>query len=144
MDYTIRKMEIKDVDQVHAFGIHQTEFSTESGSFWTKEQLINWLQSENDITIVAERGGKIIGFSLYAQHIPTKKMTWENLYVDPVARGSGVGSVLIKEGLKLAKGLGCVYMMGCINAVDREQFADYLTKFGYKKYGEVLWMDLVL
>jgi ribosomal protein S18 acetylase RimI-like enzyme len=144
MNYTIRKMEAKDIEQVYELGVHQDEFSTESGSFWTKEQLASWVESNTDITLVAEQDTKILGFSLYAQHLPTKKITWENLYVDPTTRGLGIGSALVQEGLKLSKELGCTYMMGCVNASDKKEFSEYLTKFGFKKHGEVIWMDLVL
>lgn len=144
MTYTIRKMEDKDIDQVYDLGIHQDEFSTENGSFWSKEQLTQWSKSANDVTLVAEHEDKIVGFSLYAQHVPTKKITWENLYVDPSTRGSGIGSALVEKGLKLSKELGCTYMMCCVNANNKEHFSEYLTKFGFKKYGDVIWMDLML
>lgn len=141
MQFKIRKLELKDIDQVYELGSLRDEFTTESGSFWTKEQLAEWSKSPSDVMLVAEIEDKIVGFSLYAQHIPTKKITWENLYVLPEYRKSGVGSALIEKGLGLIKNLGCKYMMCCINAGDQSQFAEYLKKFGFKVYGNVIWVD---
>ena len=140
-EITIRNMKIDDVDSVIALGKGQKEFTFEHQSFWLKEQLIPWCESNDDVCIVAECSGAIIGFSLYAVHIPTKKVTWENIYVIPEMRKSGVGSKLIEEGLKQIREKGCSYVMGCINAEDKETFVTYLERFGFKKSHEMIWVD---
>ncbi len=144
MNFNIRKLIPEDIDQVYELGNLKPEFTTHSGSFWTKEQLTEWSKSENDILLIAENEGKIIGFSFYAHHILTKKITWENIYVLPEYRNSGVGSALIKEGLEEVKKLGCKYIMLCANANDQNQFAAYLENLGFKIYGNVLWVDKML
>lgn len=141
MTFKIRKLESADIDQVYELGNLKDEFTTENGSFWSKEQLESWGKSESDIMLVAESEGKIVGFSLYAQHIPTKKVTWENMYVLPEYRKLGIGSALIENSLEKLKELGCKYVMCCINSTDQNQFAEYLKKFGFKIYGNVLWVD---
>lgn len=137
-------MTLDDVEVVHGLGSSLKEFSTQSGSFWSQEQLACWCTSSNDVTLVAENNGTVVGFSLYAVHTPTKKVTWENLYVDPAGRGLGVGSALIHEGHKRLKEKGYTYVALQNNNEDQEKFAQYLERFGFKKGDSVLWMDQFL
>ena len=137
----IRNMTIEDVASVISLGRGQKEFTFEHQSFWLEEQLVSWCQSKDDVCLVAECNGEVIGFSLYAMHVPTKKVTWENMYVIPEMRKSGVGARLTEEGLGQIKEKGCTYVMGCVNAEDKEGFATYLEKFGFKKGHQMLWVD---
>lgn len=141
MEFSIRKMNIDDVEEVYNLGISQKEFATESCVFWTKEQLNRWCQSPSDILIVAEQDKKIVGFSLFATHAPTGKVTWENLYVIPMVRKNGIASALIKEGLRQIRNLGYKYIVGYINADDQNKYALFVEKFGFKKGNKVLWID---
>lgn len=144
MNFIIRKLKEEDVEQVYKLGILKNEFTTDNGSFWTKEQLSNWCKNKDDVTLVAEQNNEIIGFSLYANHIPTKKVTWENIYVKNNYRNIGVGSALIEEGLKNVKDKGGKYIMCCVNSDNQNKFVKYLEKFGFKKYGDVSWVDMSL
>lgn len=144
MDFLIRKMEVKDVEAAYDLGIGQREFASESGEFWSKEQLTNWCQSPTDVLLVAEKNSKVVGFSLYAAHLPTGKVTWENLYVEPSVRGLGIAGALVEEGLKKIKELGYPYVMLCVNADDQEAFASFVEKYGFKRGDKVLWMDQIL
>jgi ribosomal protein S18 acetylase RimI-like enzyme len=144
MDFLIRKMISKDIDAVYDLGFSQKEFSSDNGSFWTKEQLKNWVGSSNDLLLVAEKDKQIIGFSLYAVHLPTGKVTWENLYVSPADRKLGVASALAKEGLRQIKALGYTYIMLGVMAEDQESFTLLMEKFGFKRGSKVLWMDQLL
>jgi ribosomal protein S18 acetylase RimI-like enzyme len=132
------------VDVVYNLGVGQREFANESGEFWSKEQLTNWCQSSTDVLLVAEKDGKVVGFSLYAAHLTTGKVTWENLYVEPSARGLGIAGALAEEGLKKIKELGYPYVMLCVNAEDQEAFASFVEKYGFKRGDKVLWMDQVI
>ena len=144
METKIRNMTVADVAKVVELGRGQKEFTFEHQSFWLEDQLLSWCQSKEDVCIVAEQEGNVVGFSLYSMHIPTKKVTWENLYVIPEMRKSGIGAMLIKEGLRMVKQKGYTYMMGCVNASDKEAFASYLEKFGFKKGHEMIWIDISL
>ena len=144
MPFIIRRLVEEDVNEVYELGLEREEFTTESGSFWSPVQLKAWSESKSDVVLVAEDEGKIIGFSLYAQHIPTGKVTWENLYVLPEYRKSGAGSALIERGMEELGDLRCKYVMCCVNANDQTHFAEYLKKFGFKIYGSVLWVDKVI
>jgi len=137
-------MEVGDVDAVYDLGISQREFASASGEFWSKEQLTAWCQSPKDVLLVAEKGRGIIGFSLYAAHLPTSKVTWENLFVIPSTRGLGVAGALVEEGLKQIKEKGYFYVMLCVNADDQETFASFVEKYGFKRGDKVLWMDQII
>ena len=144
MDFLIRKMEIGDVGAIYDLGIGQREFASASGEFWSKEQLTAWCQSSKDVLLVAVRGEEVVGFSLCAVHLPTGKVTWENLYVEPSARGLGVAGALVGEGLKQIKKKGYFYVMLCVNADDQEAFASFVEKYGFKRGDKVLWMDQII
>ena len=144
MDYIIREMVPADVEEVYNLGLGKREFATASASFWMKDQLTPWCESNQDIMLVAEKDGKIVGFSFYAAHIPTGKVTWENLYVDPAFRGSGIAKALVEEGLKKIKEFGYPYVMLCVNATDQEAFASFVEGYGFKRGDKVLWMDQIL
>lgn len=144
MNIQIRNMTVNDAAQVLKLGRGQKEFTFEHQSFWLEEQLNAWCQSENDVCLIAEVERKIVGFSLYAMHVPTKKVTWENLYIIPEMRKMGIASKLIEEGLKQVKGKGCGYIMGCVNASDKEDFVAYVEKFGFNKGHEMIWIDKVI
>lgn len=144
MQHTIRKMKKEDIPKVHSLGISQDAFKTDSGVFWTFEQLENWVESAMDVLLVAECENKIIGFTFFGGHIPTKKVTWENLYIIPEYRKNGVAKDLITEGLKQIKSLGYVYVIGCVNADDQGQFVKYVEKFDFKDGGQTTWIDRVL
>ncbi len=140
----IRPMTTEDVKEVISLGTGQKEFTFEDQSFWLESQLFLWCQSTDDVCMVAENEGKIVGFSLYAVHLPTKKVTWENLYVIPDMRKTGIGTMLIEEGLRTLKDKGYAYVMACVNASDKEDFAAYVEKFGFRKGHEMIWIDKIL
>jgi len=140
----IRPMNKSDVAAVRALGVDQKEFSTASGSFWTHEQLEGWCESPDDVLLVVEDNERIVGFSFYATHVPTGKVTWENLYVDPSARGKDTGKSLIQEAHKRLKEKGYSYVVLQNNSEDQERFASYLKQFGFKSGERVLWMDQFL
>ena len=144
MDFEILKMKVEDINEIHKLGTSQKEFASTNGFFWSKEQLNNWCQSPNDVLLVAKSKNEIIGFSFYAAHIPTGKVTWENLYVIPSARGMGVAASLAEEGLKQVKSLGYTYMMLCVNAANQELFVSFIEKYGFKRGDKVLWVDKIL
>jgi ribosomal protein S18 acetylase RimI-like enzyme len=140
-DYLIRKLELEDISEVIKLGSSEPSFTTESGSFWTKDQLGKWSLSKQDLLLVAEHDKKIVGFSLYAVHVPTHKVTWENLYVHPSFRNSGIASALVSEGLKSLEELNHKYIMLFVNADDQDKFLKFTEKFGFIKGPKVLWVD---
>lgn len=91
-------MRTEDIAEVHRCGISESYFSVndQSQGFWTREQLKAWTDS-NDILLVAEDKGKIVGYVTSQFHQPTGKAIIENLYVAKDYRRRSIGADLIKE-----------------------------------------------
>lgn len=143
MTVTVRKVEVKDVDQIHTLGMSAQEFSVGVWEgFWTKDQLSNWAQSKTDLTLVAvNEDEEVLGFSLYAVHTPTGKVTWENLFVSKDHQRQGIAKSLALEGLQQLKDMGYNYVALQNHNVDQDKFASYLERFGFKRGDTVMWMD---
>ena len=141
MDIQIRKMNSGDVEAVYKYGIEEKSFSNDSGSFWSKEQLFNWVESNEDIMLVVDFENEIVGFSLYSVHVPTRKVTWENLFVAPNFRGKGVASALINAAQEQMVERGYVYVAGIVNAKNKSEFIPLAEKHGFKNNGSVIWID---
>lgn len=140
----VRKLVNKDIEQVISMGSKEKTFATNSGVFWTNSQLKKWMQSKNDVLLVAEVDSKIAGFALFATHLPTMKVTWENLYVEPSFRKSGIAKALLERGLDLLNEKGFSYIMLFANADNKDKFLTFLAKYGFKKGPTVLWIDKLI
>ena len=137
----IRKMKIEDVELVYALGIGEKRFrvGAESAGFWTKEQLRNWVKSKDDVLLVAEENRQIVGYVLSQYHAPTRKATFENLYVFPKYRNLGIAKMLTLELIHQLKEKKA-YICGLIET-DNESIAQLLGANGFKKGKQMIWMD---
>jgi len=61
--------------------------------------------------LIAERGGRAVGFALYFTTFSTflckPGLYLEDLFVEPAHRGAGIGKALLGELARLAAGRGC-------------------------------------
>jgi GNAT superfamily N-acetyltransferase len=61
--------------------------------------------------VLAWDGGRAVGFALFFQNFSTfltrRGLYLEDLFVEPAARGRGIGKALIRHGAKLAVQRGC-------------------------------------
>ncbi|HEU4959200.1 MAG TPA: GNAT family N-acetyltransferase [Sphingomonas sp.] len=78
----------------------------------TEAMLENALFAERAAeAVIAERGGAAVGFALFFHNFSTwtgrKGLYLEDLYVAPEARGSGVGTALLRHLARLAVERGC-------------------------------------
>ena len=137
----IRRMKLEDVELVHNLGIGEKRFAVggEEVAFWTKEQLTNWVKSEKDVLLIAEQNEQIIGYALSQYHSPTRKATYENLYVIPEYRNQGIARKLTSELIKQLKEKKS-YICGLIEA-DNELIVKILEENGFKKGKQMIWMD---
>ena len=109
----IRKMKISDISEIIKIGKTIKEFEVDTnlkGYFWSEEQLNRWINSQKDVLIIAEEEKKIVGFVMFAHHVPTGKATFENAWVDEKLRGGGIIEELVKNGIKDLKKKGVTYI----------------------------------
>lgn len=91
--------------------------------------------------MAVNENNEVIGFSLYAVHIPTGKVTWENLFVNKEYRQQGIGRNLVLEGLKELEKMSYNYIALQNHNGNQDKFASYLEQFGFKRGDVVMWMD---
>lgn len=144
--YSIRKAEERDIKQIQTLGNSVQEFNVGVWQgFWGEEDLMRWSKSADDLMLVAvDESGRVLGFSLYAAHIPTGKVTWENLFVDKEFRRQGIAKALVLRGLEILEEMGYTYIAGQNHNEDQEGFARYLEQFGFQKGSMVMWIDKFL
>ena len=114
---TIRPASLNDVDQIMQFVIDLAIYEKEEDAvIATPEHFKNALFCDNPQAhcLIAESGGKSVGFALYFFSFSTwlgqHGIYLEDLYVSPESRGLGAGKALLKELSKIAvkKNLGRV------------------------------------
>ncbi len=114
---TIRPASLNDVDQIMQFVIDLAIYEKEEDAvIATPENFKNALFCDNPQAhcLIAESGGKSVGFALYFFSFSTwlgqHGIYLEDLYVSPESRGLGAGKALLKELSKIAvkKNLGRV------------------------------------
>ena len=126
MDIQIRKEEPKDTDQVRA--ILRAAFLSHAES-----KLVDALRENGNaiISLVAVNGEQVLGHILFSPVSTTPPSEAKGLGLAPVAvhptmQWQGIGSQLIREGLKLCQELGYDY---CVVLGDPK----YYQRFGFEK-----------
>ncbi|MGD9276002.1 MAG: GNAT family N-acetyltransferase [Candidatus Pacearchaeota archaeon] len=137
----IRKAKVSDVDTLLKIGnkIEEFEVDEEQNSFWTKEQLTNWVKSKNDVILIAESDKEIVGFVTFALHIPTGKVTWENAWINPNLRGKNIVGKLYKKAEKELKDKGAKYICGMTKPTSKASIK-MQEKLGFEQGLKFIWM----
>lgn len=137
----IRKAKKEDISAIIAIGEKVKEFRVASKikNFWSRKQLLRWLTSRSDVFLVAEERDKIIGFAMFAHHVPTGKVTFEDFWIHKNHRGEKVGSRLFNEGIKQLKKKGAIYLCSLIKE-DSKSALTFHKKFKFKKGYKFWWL----
>jgi len=137
----IRFMKISDISKIIQIGKSVEEFRVDSKvkGFWSKEQLANWVKSKKDSLIIAEENKEIIGFVLFAHHVPTGKVTFENAWINKNYRGKGIIERLVEEGIKDLKKKGATYLCG-LAKIDNFASIKFLEKNKFMKGFDFSWL----
>ena len=139
-DIHIRNMTQNDVATVAAIGSSAPELkSSESDVFWSEEILANWVASD-DIMLVAEAEGRVVGFQLTQLHLPTKTGYLSDIAIHPDWRRHGIGAQLIEEALAQFQERGANYIYG-LTKLENEKIHALLEKFGFTKGNAFYWFE---
>lgn len=146
----IREMYKSDVDTIYnIIEKHKDEFNDFSDTKnllaygWSKEQLERWVNSDDEILLVAESEGKIVGFITSRYHKPTNEMLLENIYVLEKYRRMGIGTALDEEFRKRAKEKSVEYIFSNVR-LDKSELISFLIKRGYIRGCDHAWLGIIL
>lgn len=144
-DLKIRKIDLNDIDEILKISTNVKEFQVDPEvlGFWSKTQFLNWVKSTSDVCLLAENDGKIVGFILFALHVPTGKINFENAWIHKDYRSKGIFENLFAEGVYLAKKLGGTYICA-LTKIDNIASINALKKTGFIEGYEFKWMHRLL
>jgi ribosomal-protein-alanine N-acetyltransferase len=129
-----------DVPTVAAIGLRADELkASEADEFWNETLLRDWVAGD-DIMLVAEADGKVVGFLLTQLHGPTKAGYLSDIAIDSEWRRHGIGSRLIETVLERMKARGINYVYG-LTKVENEKIHALMDKFGFTKGNAFYWFE---
>lgn len=137
----IRKAIAGDTDAIYALGEHVSEFSVndETVNFWPKALLSSAVESDDVLVLIAEEQD-IMGFVIVNYSFGLKKAIIENIYVDPKARGQGIGARLLEELFTQLQAKGCEYIATLI-PLDAHDALKLYTGKGFSRGESFVWLD---
>lgn len=141
----IRKAKLSDVNNLLSIGKNISYFQATEGSagFWTKEQLTRWIKSKQDVILIEEEKGEILGFVTFAHHVPTRKATFENAWVHQDHRGQGIIDRLIDHSIPILKSKG-VKSICTLVELDNLRSQKALERNQFEKGHDFVWMNRTL
>jgi ribosomal protein S18 acetylase RimI-like enzyme len=119
MEYTIRKMEKKDINQVQE--VARTSWNTTyegiipleiQASFLTSAYSDEMMLKRLEVSslYVAEKNGKIVGFANFSPVKEEGEVELGAIYLYKEYQGEGIGTALLQEGIKELNGARSVYI----------------------------------
>ena len=138
----IREMTIDGIPSVRKIGDNAPELSVseENTPFWGEARLTSWVAAKQDVMIVAEENGEVIGFQITQIHSPSQTGYLSDVAVVESARGKGVGSALIQSALERMRKMGITYVYA-LTQTDNTKIHRLLTKYGLQKQEAMTWFD---
>lgn len=136
-EYTIRQEEPKDYEQISA--LLKSAFTTGPRDSPTEHLLVEQLRQSpqfiKELALVADLGGKVVGYVLLTKvTIRNESRSFPSLALAPVAvlpeyQRKGIGGALMREAHTRAKAAGytSIMLIG---------YEDYYPRFGYKRASE--------
>lgn len=138
----IRKMTIEDIPSIRRVGNTTPELSVTEGnsSFWGEKRLTDWINSDQDVMLVAEVNNALAGFQITNISASSRIGYLSDLAVDENYRGHGIGSALTEETLKIMKQLGITYVYA-LTQVNNSKIHTLLGKHGFEQGEHMIWFD---
>lgn len=137
----IRRMEKKDAPAIYEIGINEKNLhGSEENDFWSVEELRNWIDSKDDMLLVASEDNKMVGFIMSAVHKPTSKVDIEYIWVHEDFRGTGLSKKLLDAIIKKFNEIGLLYVSALANNTN-DRAVNFFENNGFKKGFSFYWMD---
>lgn len=134
-------MSIQDVPVVVKLGNGASELAVSDESrFWGERRLGEWIEANQDINLVAEEGGEILGFILTQLHRPSEVGYLSDVVVREEARGRGVGAALVEQAVKRMTDMGLTYIYGLTQQTN-EKIQNLLAKQGFEGGETMIWFE---
>jgi ribosomal protein S18 acetylase RimI-like enzyme len=133
-------MAARDIVQVAAIGNAASELQASATDvFWSQEILERWAQSD-DITLVAEADGVVVGFQLTQLHEPTRAGYLSDIAVHLDWRRRGIGKLLIEGALDRMRARGAEYVYG-LTKLENEKIHTLLEKHDFTRGNAFYWFE---
>ena len=145
----IREMTIDDFSEVFHIGeeVFTVEYSQNLYRTWDEYEITTLFNSDNELCLVAESGGKILGFAL-GTTVNKHNSPWKYGYlvwlgVRPATQKGLVGSMLFKEIKRRMRDQGVRIIMIDTSA-DNQPAIRFFQKQGFSDIQEHVYMSLNL
>ncbi len=133
----------KDVDSIYEIGKSTPEFKIShnpNSIFWPKETLLNWVGTKEDVLLVAEEKGEIMGFVICRTHKKTSTASLDNIWVSPRFRGKDLSKKLLNYLLKELKKREIGYVFGLVKE-DNLSSIKFFEKNNFNKGYNFYWVE---
>jgi GNAT superfamily N-acetyltransferase len=104
---------------------------------YDQEDLVEWIESDKSLVLLAESDGELAGMSLSAAMARSWFML-ETFYILPGHRSKGIGSVLLKNTLDEMKARGSIYAF-CLIHEDDPSTAGAFKMWGFEPGKPFRW-----
>ncbi|MFO7806847.1 MAG: GNAT family N-acetyltransferase [Candidatus Moraniibacteriota bacterium] len=141
----IKDATLKDIDAIIKLGNSVNEFqvSDEVVTFWSKDVLIDCINSKNNPILVAKENKQVIGFVIANYNPSFKKAIIENIFIDSNFRGREIGKLLLGALLDKLKELGCKYVCS-FTEIDNKVAVKFFLNNDFNKGINCVWIDKIL
>ena len=137
----IRNMTLEDLPAVISIGNDAPELAVSDVSrFWSEHRLHGWIEAHQDILLVAEEDGEVVGFQLTQLHLPSKVGYLSDLVVKKSARGQGIGAALTEETVKRMTTMGLTYIYALTQEMN-DKIQGLLKKEGFEAGETMVWFE---
>jgi ribosomal protein S18 acetylase RimI-like enzyme len=134
-------MTVGDIDAVRTIGHAAPELAvSEVSKFWAEHRLKPWVEANQDIMLVAELEGAVVGAILTQVHKPSKVCYLSDLVVKSSEREKGIGRKLLVATLEKAHSAGFTLFYG-LTQVNNRAIQSLLKSEGFSVGEELIWYE---
>lgn len=128
----IRRMNRVDVDYVIQLASITTQLQTYTNSqqFWSKEILLKWIASQNDLLLVVKINKKFAGFVITTYNHYSRDGYINSIVIDKKYRDMGIGTILLRKILRELKNDGCNNVF-CVVKSTNDGALDFFKNYGF-------------